>query len=292
MLLRNIPADINVELLLSYFSPGSFKVLMKGLHKRNAYHDIMNIEEKPDGTMDVEIGRNSIYNALPEFLFHPIDRFRDFPRLEEKERFAEELEKQEKEKENAYRFFAPIDVQLLLYRMQIRETMRPFTETNSILYDMLGDRLTAEQRANRFIKKTIPFLTSCKIIRGNKTLLTWLLRKVFMDEGLAIDEHERECEYSDANPRYMDGLDGALNESYVGNVYDEVTSIFDIHYWPEEVDDSFLQLVDEIETFRLFVQDYFMSIEERLHFNLTHDDPASRLSDNEVYNYLNYNTNI
>ena len=292
MLLRNIPADINVELLLSYFSPGSFKVLMKGLHKRNVYHDILNIEEKTDGTMDVEIGRNSIYNALPEYLFHPIDRFRDFPRLEEKERFAEELEKQEREKENAYRFFAPVDVQLLLYRMQIREAMRPFTETNSILYDMLGDRLTAEQRANRFIKKTIPFLTSCKIIRGNKTLLTWLLRKVFMDEGLAIYVHESECEYSDANPRYMDGLDGALNESYVGNVYDEMTSIFDIHYWPNEVDDSFLQLVDEIEAYRLFVQDYFMSIEERLHFNLTHDDSATRLSDNEVYNYLNYNTNI
>lgn len=292
MLLRNIPADINVELLLSYFSPGSFKVLMKGLHKRNVYHDILNIEEKTDGTMDVEIGRNSIYNALPEYLFHPIDRFRDFPRLEEKERFAEELEKQEREKENAYRFFAPVDVQLLLYRMQIREAMRPFTETNSILYDMLGDRLTAEQRTNRFIKKTIPFLTSCKIIRGNKTLLTWLLRKVFMDEGLAIYVHESECEYSDANPRYMDGLDGALNESYVGNVYDEMTSIFDIHYWPDEVDDSFLQLVDEIEMYRLFVQDYFMSIEERLHFNLTHDDPASRLSDNEVYNYLDYNTNI
>ena len=292
MLLRNIPADINVELLLSYFSPGSFKVLMKGLHKRNVYHDILNIEEKTDGTMDVEIGRNSIYNALPEYLFHPIDRFRDFPRLEEKERFAEELEKEEREKENAYRFFAPVDVQLLLYRMQIREAMRPFTETNSILYDMLGDRLTAEQRTNRFIKKTIPFLTSCKIIRGNKTLLTWLLRKVFMDEGLAIYVHESECEYSDANPRYMDGLDGALNESYVGNVYDEMTSIFDIHYWPDEVDDSFLQLVDEIEMYRLFVQDYFMSIEERLHFNLTHDDPASRLSDNEVYNYLDYNINI
>ena len=67
MLLRNIPADINVELLLSYFSPGSFKVLMKGLHKRNVYHDILNVEEKTDGTMDVEIGRNSIYNALPEY---------------------------------------------------------------------------------------------------------------------------------------------------------------------------------------------------------------------------------
>lgn len=292
MLPRNIPEDINVELLLSYFPAGSFKVAMKGLHKRNAYHDIMNIDEKPDGTMEVEIGRNSIYNALPEYLFHPIDRFSNLPRLEEKERFAEELEKQEREKELAYRFFAPVDVQLLLYRIYIRETMRPFTETNSILHDILGDRLTEEQRSNRFIKQAIPFLTSCKVIRGNKTLLTMFLRKIFMDEGMIISVHEKETVCCDADPRYVDGLNGTLNDSYVGNVFDEMISTFDIQYWPEEVDNHFLQLVDEIEVFRHFVQDYFMSVEEVLHFNITHDDPALRLSDDEIYNYLDYNTNI
>lgn len=292
MLPRNIPEDINVELLLSYFPAGSFKVAMKGLHKRNAYHDIMSIDEKPDGTMEVEIGRNSIYNALPEYLFHPIDRFNHLLGKGNEDKFAAELERQEREKENAYRFFAPVDVQILLYRMQIREKMRPFTETNSILHDILGDRLTEEQRSNRFIKQAIPFLTSCKDIRGNKTLLAMFLRKIFMDEGMIIRVHEKETKYSDADPRYADGLNGTLNESFVGNVYDEMISTFDILYWPEEVDNHFLQLVDDIEVFRLFVQDYFMSVEEVLHFNITHDDPALRLSDDEIYNYLDYNTNI
>ena len=286
------PADINIELLLSYLPKGSYKVAMKGLHKRNTYHDIIDVNTKPDGIMIVEVGRNSIYNALPEYLFHPIDRFSHLPHLEEKERFAEELEKQEKEIENAYRFFAPMDIQMLLYRIQTRERMRPYTETNSILYNILGDRLTKDQLQNRFINLAIPFLPSCKYIRGNKTLLTMFLRKVFMDEGLQIKVHDKSTECCDEKPRYEYSLGATLAETYVGNVFDELITTFDILYWPEYVDEHFLELVDEIEVFRSFIQDYFMSIEEVLHFNISHDDHALRLSDDEVFNYLDYNTNI
>lgn len=289
---RNIPADINVEVLLDYFPEGSFKVELKGLHKRNTYNDVLEIEERTDGTLLVEVGRNSIYNALPEYVFHKIDRFSNLPHLEEKEFFEKELEEQKQEIENAYRFFAPIDVQLLLYRREVRRKLRPFTETNSILQDILGDRLTQEQRQNRFIRQAISFLPLCKHIRGNKTLLTMFLRKVFMDEGLRVDVKNRPTVYRDSQPRYIDGLNDTLNDTYVGNVFDELITTFDILFWPEVVDDQFLSLVEEIEVFRLFIQDYFMSIEEQLHFNISHDDPALRLSDDVIYNYLDYNTNI
>ena len=58
MLPKNIPSDINIELLLSYFERGSFKVNLKGLHKRNVYNDISDIEEKADGTLLVSVARN------------------------------------------------------------------------------------------------------------------------------------------------------------------------------------------------------------------------------------------
>ena len=112
-MLKNIPEDINVELLLSYFPEGSCKVAFKGLHKRNSYKDIIETEEKSNGTFVFGIGRNSLYNSLPEFIFHPIDRFDNLPKAEEKERFAEEYQEQEQEIENAYKFFAPIDLFLL-----------------------------------------------------------------------------------------------------------------------------------------------------------------------------------
>ena len=296
------PSDINVEILLDYLNESHipFKVAFKGLHKRNTYHDIVEMDVRSDGTHIVDVSRNSIYNALPEYLFHPIDRFSHLPRLEEKERFAEELEKQEREKEDAYRFFAPMDVQLLLYAMDIRRTLRPITETNSILHDILADRLDDKQRSNPFIKASIPFLPECKHIRGNKTLLTIYLRKIFTDEGMSITVADPAAvpsafppvSLTDATPRYADGLNATLDDTYVGNTYDENITTFTIHYWPEQVDDHFLELVDEIETFRLFVQDYFMSVEDVLHFNISHDDPPLRLTDDVVFNYLDYNTNI
>ena len=85
MSLNNLPDDINIELLLSYFPEGTLKVAMRGLHKRNTYNDIIDVDENKDGTIVVGVGRNSLYNTLPEFLFHPIDRFDSIPKSEEKE---------------------------------------------------------------------------------------------------------------------------------------------------------------------------------------------------------------
>lgn len=295
MLPKNIPPDINIELLLSYFQEGTFKIHFKGLHKRNVYNDIVDIEEQPDGTLLVGIGRNSIYNSLPEYLFHPIDRFNNLPRLEEKERFAEEYEKQEQEKEHAYCFFAPLDILLLKSKVEARERLQAYTNSNKVLSDIILDdqhQLTEEQTDNRFIAQAIPFLIYCKYIRGNKTLLTLLLRKIFKNEELEIDILEEDTVNSDTSPRYADGLNGMLNETFVGNVYDETVITYNIHYWPEVCDEHFLQLVREIDSFRRFVEAYFLSVEHALHFNITDNTQILKLSDDVDFNFLSYNTNL
>lgn len=189
MLPKNLPDDINVELLLAYFPEGSIKVAFKGLHKRNSYNDIVDIEERHDGTYLFCIGRNSLYNSLPEFMFHPVDRFNNIPKSQEKEQFAEEYQKQEQEKENAYRFFAPVDLLLLRLRCMVREHLNEYVEQNKVLIDIICDNLSEEQKSNRFIKQALNFIPSCKNIRGDKTLLTFMLRKIFMEEGLKIETH-------------------------------------------------------------------------------------------------------
>lgn len=287
-----IPEDINVELLLSYLPQGSFKVTFKGLHSRNTYNDIVELEKYHDDITLIGVARNSIYNALPEFLFHPINRFSNFPCLEEKERFQEEIEKETQEKENAYRFFSPIDLQILISRTDAREKLRYVTECNSVLTNILGDRLTDKQLQNRFIKNSFQFLPACKYIRGDKTLLTFYLRKVFMNEGITIVPHSDNKEFRDDQPRYTEHVGDELDTTFVGNVFDEMVTTYDVLYWPENIDEDFLTVVDEIEEFRAFVQDYFLSVEEILQFDISHDDPTIRLSDDKIYNYLNYNTNL
>ena len=48
MLPKNIPDDINIELLLSLFPEGQCKVSFIGTHKRNTYNDFMGLEELSD----------------------------------------------------------------------------------------------------------------------------------------------------------------------------------------------------------------------------------------------------
>ena len=288
-----LPSDINVELLLSYYPIGRCKVALKGLHKRNTYNDIIETELTADDVMNVTVGRNSLYNSLPEYMFHPIDRFDNLPAYEEKERFQEQLEKQEEEIRKAYQFFAPIDVLLLKARSDVRAKLEPLTTTNVVLESIIGDSLSEEQRQNRFIKQMLPFLPSCKQLRGNRTLITFLLRKVLMEEGLRL-EPRRECrQFTDDAPRYEERLDMTLGDGYVGNTYSEQVSFFSIHYWQDdECRDGFLQLVDEMEQLRLFIKDFFLSVEEDIVFDLCDDGPPLRLSDEVFYNYLSYNTNI
>lgn len=289
----NLPDDLNVELLFEFYPKGNCKVLFKGLHKRNAYSDIIDIEQSDEDQLLVDVARNGLYDVLPEYMFHPIDRFNELPKLDEKERFDEEYEKQEKEKENARRFFAPLDTLLFKLRLDVRERLLPYCESNKALIDIIADEMTQDQKDNRFIQQVVPFLPSCKIIRGNKTLLTLMLRKVFIEEGLKIDVQNTNLEFTDKVPRYDYTLGSNLGDCYVGNTYNVPTSVYDIHYWSDdECNENFLTFVKDVDQLRMFIQDYFMSVDEVMIFNITHDGAPLRLNDDIVFNYLNYNTNI
>ncbi len=292
MLPRNIPDDINIELLLSYFSEGSCKIAFSGLHRRNAYNDLMDLEDD-NGTMKLTVGRTSLYNVLPELMFHPIDRFDNLPAANEKELFEEAYDAQEREIENAYKFFAPIDLMLLRLRLGIRERLKEYAETDKIMIDILGDEINEAQRQNRFIRQVLPFLPFCKWIRGNRTHLALMLRKVFMEEGLSIGIEDKKYEFTDPCPRYDTQLGSDITGLYVGNTFYEQVTTYDICIWSESFCDAdFLNVVEEIEIFRQFIQDYFMGLEEVLKFNISCDTDSIRLSDESFYNFMNYNMNI
>lgn len=289
---KNVSQDINAEVLLGFFPQNTFRVKFCGLHKRNAYNDILEIEKEQEKFL-LHLGRNSLYNSLPEFLFHSIDRFDNIPEREKKQRFSEEYAKQEKEKEQAYKFFSPIDTLLFQLRLEVRERLNKYVESNTVIQDILLDKLTAEQRKNRFIKRTTPYISSCKTIRGNRTLITLLLRKVLAEEGLKINVKSKQTEFTNEEPRYGNSEGCEIGDVYVGNTYSESVITYSISYWSDEdCDEDFLPFVNDLEVFRQFVQDYFISVDSILVFDVSKDTSPLRISDTTLYNYLNYNTNI
>lgn len=289
---EKVPEDINAETFYRFYPENTFAVKFCGRHKRNAYKDILEIEATR-GKLLIQLGRNSLYNSLPEYLFHSIDRFDNIPEREKKERFAEEYAKQEREKEQAYKFFAPIDTLLFSLRIQVKQELEKYAETNRIIQHIILDKLTSEQKENRFIKKTIPYVTSCRFIRGDRTLITLLLRKVLGDEGIMLDVKRTKADFMDANPRYPDSVGADLGEVFAGNRYSDSIIAYYVSYWSDdECDSNFLSFVDEMEVYRQFVQDYFLSVDSILEFDISKDTSPLRLSDTAIYNYLNFNTNI
>lgn len=290
----SLPADLNAELLLNYFPQGKFRISLQGLHKRNSYGDIIEVEDMVDkDAIHATLGRMSIYNSLPEYMFHPVDRFDNLPVNNESEAFHNEVDKQEQEIADAFRFFSPIDVLLFHLRSNVREQIEQYTRGDVVMQQILGDRLTEKQRANRFVRQFVPFLPQCKYIRGNRSLLTFLLRKVLLEEGLRVEIKQVMSNFTDKHPRYDNQVDAVLGDSYVDNSYFENVTVYSISYWSdEECSEKFLSFIDEMEELRLFLRDYFLFVEDELVFHITQDYPPLRLNDEKIYNYLNYNTNI
>ena len=288
-----LPKDINAELLLSYYPEGNCKISFSGLHKRNTYNDIVDMERLYDDTIHVTLSRNSLYNSLPEYMFHPIDRFDNVPGKDEKEHFNEQLAEQTEEIANAYKFFSPIDILLFRLRSQVRERIETYAKEDVMMQQILGDQITPEQCANRFISQMIPFLPQCRRLRGNKTLLTLLLRKIFLEEGLHIRLAQNNQMRTDEQPRYADSVGMELGEGFAGNIYPENVMTYLISHWSEpesETRETFFHFLEETEELRQFIQDYFLSVETELHFDIFKDGSSVMLSSPD--SLLNYNTSL
>ena len=293
MELKLLPEDLCIEDLMMYLPENSYKIFLRGTHKRNAYRDIMAVDTDKDGKLLIQVGRNSLYDTMPEYLFHPINRYDNIPEIERRERYQEEHYKQEKEKADAYAFFACFDNFLISLRTEVKKTIAEYASENTILQNIIGDTISPAQRENPFIRRCLAFLPKCRSIRGNRTLLTLMIKKILREENIVLELNKQSHTFRHSELRYDDSIDSVLDDIYLGDEYDEVVTTYDIHFWPEDhCGSNFQKIIDDIEEFREFIQDYFMSIEEIIRFNIVKDESSLVLSDENTYNYLNYNTNI
>lgn len=291
--MNRLPDDVRAEVLLDYLPEESFSVTLRGLHKHNAYHDLLGAEETAYGRLNLELARMSLYDSLPEFFFHVPDRFDMMQGPEMREQFHDEIRRQDEEKEAALAFFKPVDMGLLELKTKVFKSVLPLVSGNKVLLDLIGDRVSEKQRQNRFIMKALHFLPDAKNIRGDSLSLTLILRKIFSSENLTLEPIEEDCFMVDVSPRYDDSVDGLVGDVYAGNKYNTLVHGYRLFYWSDDDCDAlFQQFLEEVEMFRLFIQDWFMSVEEVLDIHLEKGNSATILSDNTFNSYLNYNTNL
>ena len=290
-----IPCDIRAEVINNYLGATKKDISFIGNHNRNAYKDVASISQV-DETIKVELSKQGLYDILPEALFHPIDRFENIPANEYKERFAEEVEQQRSEEINARAFFSLYDNFIFGLSSVVVDIKQKEYCDNRILSEIICDSLPQEYKTNRFINRTKEFIPQCKNIRGDVTKISLMLRKVMADEGLKLEPNISSRRYTDEHPKYSCQVaqeDDEASEVYLGNTFDENMLSYDIYYWDDNFcDKSFLKFVHEIRSFEEFLNDYFMGVETSICFNISTRTLPVRLSDEMLYNYLDYNTNI
>ena len=159
---------------------------------------------------------------------------------------------------------------------------------------IVGEAAFEHLSQGRFTRRVLPFLPYCRIIRGERTYITLLLRKVFVEESLQMDCKSITSLYRDEEARYEYQLGMTLDEGYIGNAFDENVITYIIHYWSvEDCNKDFKEVfLRDIEQLRNLIEKFFISIEETFRFDISHDESPLTLSDDENFYYLDYNTNI
>lgn len=294
-MLSNLPENIKAEVIANYLEGLPWNVNLHGMHHRNAYEDILGIREE-NGELQIDLARNGLYDILPEPLFHPIDRFENLPANEYKERFAEEVEKQHKEEQNAREFFRPLDIGIFSLNVLLDKFKQVQYGDNKVLVDIICDRIPEKLKRNRFIQKLLPFVPLASRIRGDRNLLDLLVRKILKDEGLVLVQNDVSAVIKDETPRYCRQLTDEIPENpdvFLGNAFDEDITVFTVRYWSEsDCDENFKQFVELLQEFEEFISDFFLALGQKLRFELIHQELPVRLDDEIYFNYLDYNTNL
>lgn len=299
--------DISLEELYSYITAQNrdvrnfaCRISFSGDHRRNVCRDISRIEksEKEDDEGNesiqylIESSRRGLYDALPEYMFHDIDTFSGIPDRDRTARFHDECDIIENKVRDARNFMAPVDAALFNIGLNAKTSLSKYASSDIILQNIISGDLEEEYKDNEFVRRLIPFLPYSRFIRGNKVLISILLRKLFREDGIKVEYERRLLEQQDRIPRYDVCLGGSLNEMFLGEEYQERADVYRIHYWSDEDStDGFDGFLVKMEQFRNVVQDYFFSVEDIFEFEICDDRIVQMMPDDDGF-YLNYNTNI
>ena len=291
-MLHNVPSDLKAEAQMNYLPREERTVSICGSHKRNAYEDFSSITADELDRLHISVKRNGLYDILPEGLFHPIDRFENIGANEYKERFIEEVEQQQLEESNARAFFAAIDTSLIELSAIVAQYKDKYSD-NGVVGRIICDRLPENYRENRFVIRTMAYIPHCHTIRGNKPLLSLMLRKTLYDEDVTLAGEVTSSLIIDDRPSYCTVIDAKDSDCmYLGNEFEEDITGYAVRYWKDtECNGNFPGFIKEISVYENFLNDYFIGIESRLRFVIFTGTSLVRFDD-QHYNYLDYNTNL
>lgn len=304
----DIPAGIDADLSIAVASihlesaskemniPLHNTYVYKGVQERTAKGDdlLMSLQANTKkNSVRYILKRESLYHILPEYLFHPLDRYSGCDGDEEE--FLKRRKEQKQTKENALKYFYPFDraYQEMRTSFQLHLNDR-ILRNNTFIVDFITEGKCLN-RKNQFIERVYPCILWLRAYRGVKRLTEMAIRFAFSNNIVKYSYIQREEKKPIDMAACHCSLDGTIDDLFCGNSYTEFITIIRVVHQTLITSHKQIEILNrEIEEFRDFFQSWFLSLNQHIEivFGDYKKEPFMYVGSSDSDLYLNYNTQI
>lgn len=289
--------DSNIKSLISDSEiPFKKSFVFNGVHERTAKGDNLLVSASTSSKrhqLKYSLKRDSLYHILPEYLFHPLDRYADTDG--DKEEFVKRRKAQKEIESDALEYFYPFDKSFQLLRTSFQDKLN-----NDILNNKLFivDFITENYHVNKnnlFIKGAYPCIIWLRNNRGVKKLLERAIKYAFCDSlnSYNLVSHEQSSQI-DADFCHI-SLDGEIDDLFCGPRYYYLEESIIVEYQTEIISEAQIQqLTVEIREFEEFFNAWFLTQNQtiKVEFGDYNKQPIMNVGKSNDDLFLGYNTQL
>lgn len=297
---KEVDADVATSIIIPCIDDNTegkvtYAYDFKGVSERTALGDVLttSIKNKQNSNPSVtfSLKRDSLYHILPEYLFHPLDRYLGADG--DTEEFEKRYKEQEEQEKNALTYFRPFDRHFQVLRTEYQKWLNDHIFNGN---QFISDYLTSGYKFNRsnpFIQAVYPCIPWLRDNRGNPDMIKVALSYAFMGKA-TIQRKWKDVNMplSDSVPSNVGGL---IDNLFLGSTHSCGSYNWHVIYQTEiEDEDSLEKLKRLVREFEDFFPDWFLSIEETLtiEFGDWTAKPELTIKNQENGIFLNYSTQL
>lgn len=289
--------DSNIKPLISASElPLKELYVFNGVHERTAKGDNLLVSASTSTKrhqLKYSLKRDSIYHILPEYLFHPLDRYADTDG--DKDEFIKRRKAQQAIEADAIDYFYPFDKSFQLLRSSFQQKLNNEVLNNNLfIVDFITEGYDIDKN-NPFIKGAYPCIIWLRNNRGVKKLLEVAIKYAFSDSlnsyNVVSEEQSSEIDKDTCHIT----LDGDIDNLYCGPKYYYLEEVFNVKYQTEIISESQIKKISsDIVKFMEFFKQWFLTHNQtiQVEFGDYTKQPIMNVgtSDNDLF--LGYNTQL
>ena len=297
---KEVDADVATSIIIPFIDDNTggkvtYVYDFKGVSERTALGDVLTTSIKNKQNINTSVTfslkRDSLYHILPEYLFHPLDRYLGADG--DTEEFEKRYKEQEEQEKNALTYFRPFDRHFQVLRTEYQKWLNDHIFNGN---QFISDYLTSGYKFNRsnpFIQAVYPCIPWLRNNRGNLDMIKSALGYSF--RGKATIQRKWKEENMPLSESVPSNVGGLIDNLFLGSTHSFGSYNWHVIYQTEiENEDSLDKLKRLVREFEDFFSDWFLSIEETLtiEFGDWTAKPELTMKNQENGIFLNYSTQL